>query len=462
MCCLLRRFPGLSFNVISNLNCLSKPFNTIIMKTIGNILKAILPLLFFTSGVLYAQVPSLQYWRPNDKRGLNVFEPSKSDTTSFQGMKIRIGGDFAMQFQSLNQSNDLDNLVELGSDFNLPTANLNVDVQLLDGVRMHLRSYLSSRNHNDFYIKGGYLRMDKLDFVKPGFLEGVMKFASITIGYDEFNYGDTHFRRSDNARAIFNPFNENYIMDAFSTEPFGEVTVQNKGFLALVGVTNGKLNQNVRVNDQSDNKPSFYGKLGYDKQINDDLRVRLTGSWYINKGETTGTWLYGGDRTGSRYYYVTYTQPDANGNVQGGNFDGRYNARFTKITALQINPFIKFKGLELFGVIERASGSNEFTTPQPDKEGAFTQLAGDIIYRFGQNEKFYVAARYNTISGKQLESATDNLEISRLNFAGGWYISKNILTKLEYLKQSYDGNAWTGRFAGAEFSGVMVEAVISF
>lgn len=140
MCCLLGRFPGLSFNVLSNLNCLSKPFNTIIMKTIGNILKAILPLLFFTSGVLYAQVPSLQYWRPNDKRGLNVFEPSKSDTISFQGMKIRIGGDFAMQFQSLNQSNDLDNLVELGSDFNLPTANLNVDVQLLDGVRMHLRS----------------------------------------------------------------------------------------------------------------------------------------------------------------------------------------------------------------------------------------------------------------------------------------------------------------------------------
>ena len=81
---------------------------------------------------------------------------------------------------------------------------------------------------------------------------------------------------------------------------------------------------------------------------------------------------------------------------------------------------------------------------------------------FGQNEKFYVAARYNTISGKQLESAIDNLEISRLNFAGGWYISKNILTKLEYLKQSYDGKGWTGRFAGAEFSGVMLEAVISF
>ena len=434
------------------------------MKTIGNILKAILPLMIlFSSGLLYAQVPSsLQYWRPNDKRGLNVVEPYKSDTTSFQGMKIRIGGDFAMQFQALNQSNDLGNLVELGSDFNLPTANLSVDVQLLDGVRMHIKSYLSSRNHNDFYMKGGYLRIDKLDFVKPGFLEGVMKYATLTIGYDEFNYGDAHFRRSDNARGIFNPFSENYIMDGFSTEPFGEIAVQNKGFLATVGVTNGKLNQKVVVDNTSDNKPSFYGKLGYDKQINEDLRVRLTGSWYINKGATTGTWLYGGDRTGSRYYYVLYTVPDANGVSQGGNFDGRYNARFTKITALQINPFIKFKGLELFGVIERASGSNEFTTPQPDKEGAFTQLAGDIVYRFGQNERFYVAARYNTIDGKQLESATDNLKISRVNVGGGWYLSKNILTKVEYLKQSYDGKGWTGRFAGAEFSGLMLEAIISF
>lgn len=432
------------------------------MKTVNNLLKTLLPVIFLAAGSLYAQNTSLQYWRPNDKRGLNVFEPNKGDTTLFTGMKIRVGGDFAMQFQSLNQSNDLNNLVELGSDLNLPTANLNIDVQLLDGVRMHLRSYLSSRNHNDFYIKGGYLRIDKLDFVKPGFMEGVMKYATLTVGYDEFNYGDAHFRRSDNARGIYNAFSENYIMDAFSTEPFGEIAVQSNGFLGLVGVTNGKLNQKVTVDANSDNKASFYGKLGYDKQLNDDLRVRLTGSWYINKGATTGTWLYGGDRTGSRYYYVLYTKPDAAGATQGGNFDGRYNARFTKITALQINPFIKFKGLEFFGVYERASGSNEFTTPQPDKEGAFTQLAGDVIYRFGQNERFYIAARYNTIKGKQLQSATEDLEISRMNFGGGWYLSKNILTKVEYLKQSYNGNGWTGRFAGAEFSGLMVEAVISF
>lgn len=432
------------------------------MKTFHKIQLVFIALTLIVINTTYAQQRGLQYFRPNDKNGLNVFEPSKEDTVIFDGLKVRVGGDFAMQFQGIRQSNTAGNLTKLGSDFNLPSANLNLDVQVLDGVRMHLRTYLSSRAHNESWIKGGYMQIDKLDFIKPEFLEGVMKYTSITIGLDEFNYGDAHFRRSDNARAIFNPFVGNYIMDAFSTEAFGEITVQKNGLLAVVGLTNGKLNQNVTVTDNTDNKPSFYGKLGFDKQLNEDFRVRLTGSWYINNGTSTGTWLYGGDRAGTRYYNVLYTLPDANGVAEGGPRDGRFNARFTKLTALQINPFIKFKGLEFFGIYELANGNNEFTQPQSDTEGGFTQLAAELLYRFGTNEKFYIGGRYNTVNGKMRESASENLDISRVNFGGGWYLSKNVLTKVEYMRQQYEGNAWTGRFAGAEFSGVMVEAVISF
>lgn len=172
-------------------------------------------------------------------------------------------------------------------------------------------------------------------------------------------------------------------MDAFSTEPFAEVAVQNKGLLAVVGVTNGKLNQSVVVNSQSNNKPSFYGKVGLDRLVNDDLRVRLTGSCYINHGTTTGTWLYGGDRPGSRSYNVMYTLPDSLGKTEGGNFDGRFNARFTKLTAWQVNPFVKFKGLEIFGVYEVSDGSAAFGEPQTDKEGSYTQMGAEAIYRFG-------------------------------------------------------------------------------
>ncbi|GAA5033540.1 hypothetical protein GCM10011506_25950 [Marivirga lumbricoides] len=413
---------------------------------------------------------ALQYFRPVGQDGVNVFETPKLDTVPYEGLKVRVGGDFAMQFQALDHSNTADNLVDLGSDFNLPTANLNLDVQLYDGVRMHLRTYLSAKHHNEAWIKGGHLQMDKLDFIREGFLEGLMQYTTITIGLDEFDYGDAHFRRSDNARTIYNPFVGNYIMDAFSTEAFGQVTLQNNGWLAVVGLTNGKLNQNVTLSANSDNKPSFYGKLGYDQQLNTDLRVRLTGSWYINNGTTSGTWLYGGDRAGSRYYNILKTEaiaadPD-NGIVavpsEATDFDGRYNPRFAKLTALQINPFIKFKGLEFFGIYELANGNNEFTAPTADEEGSFTQLAGELLYRFGAEEQFYVGGRYNTVKGKTRESATEDLEISRVNIGAGWFLTDNIITKLEYVNQEYKGDAWTGRFAGGEFKGIVIEAAISF
>lgn len=421
----------------------------------------LLPICLFSIGLM-AQQTKLQYYRSNDQNGLNVFETSKTDILTFDGVKVKVGGDFAMQFQSINQSNDADNLVDLGTNFNLPSANLNLDAQLIDGVRMHLKVYLSSQNHEESWVKGGHIQIDKLDFVKPGFMEGLMQYTTITIGLDEFNYGDAHFRRTDNARAIFNPFVGNYIMDAFSTEAFGEVTVQNNGLLAVVGLTNGKLNQSVVVTDQSDNKPSFYGKLGFDKQLDSDLRVRLTGSIYTNQGTTTGTWLYGGDRSGARYYNVLHTQPDIDGNSEGRAFEGRYNSRFKKLTAIQINPFVKFKGLEFFGIYELASGNDKIIQPVSDKEGSFTQLAAELIYRFGTNEKLYLGGRYNTVYGKTRESASGDLKINRINVGGGWFLSKNIVMKVEYVNQKYTGNAWTGRFAGAQFDGFNIEAAISF
>lgn len=324
------------------------------MKTNLNVVKSIsLAAFLLVAGVAQAQQAPMQYYRTNDKDGINVFEPSKVDDGTFDGLKVRVGGDFAMQFQGLSQSNTAGNLVKLGSDFNLPSANLNLDVQLYDGMRMHLRTYLSSAHHNESWIKGGYMQIDKLNFIREGFLENIMQYTTITIGLDEFNYGDAHFRRSDNARALYNPFIGNYIMDAFSTEAFGEVTVQNNGLLLVLGVTNGKLNQNVTLSPSSDNKASFFGKVGYDKQLNEDLRVRLTGSWYTNHGTTTGTWLYGGDRAGSRYYKVMNVAADPNAvppvPAQASDFDGRFNARFTKLTAIQVNPFIKYQALSSLG-----------------------------------------------------------------------------------------------------------------
>ncbi|MEP2026601.1 MAG: hypothetical protein ABJH98_02000 [Reichenbachiella sp.] len=431
------------------------------MKTSQNLnfIVFILTMLWMTP--VFAQTP-IQYYRPDGQPGLNVFETSKTDTVVYDGLKVKVGGDFAMQFQSINQSNDADNMTELGSNLNLPTANLNLDVQLEDGLRMHLRTYLSARHHEEAWVKGGYLQMDNLNFVSDGFLSGFMEVATIRVGMDEFNYGDAHFRRTDNGRATYNPFVGNYIMDAFSTEAFFEVNLQKNGLIGVLGVTNGKLNQNVTVNDNTDNKLSFFGKLGYDNQINDDLRFRLTGSWYINKGATTGTYLYGGDRAGSRYYKVTdyftgETDPNSGAPiVSSSDFGGRFNARYSEITAIQFNPFVKYKGLEFFGIYEIASGGG-------DGEGSMTQVAGEAIYRLGQNEQFYLGGRYNMVKGNTVDGAPD-LEIKRFNFGGGWFLTKNVVTKLEYVNQTYGGEGYEGnaQFQGAEFKGFVIEAAISF
>jgi len=393
----------------------------------------------------------LQYDRIPGKDGLNVFETKKEDTIKFEKLHVRLGGDFAMQFQLLSQTNSLDSLVELGNDFNLPTANLNIDVQLYDGIKLHLRLYLSSKNHEEAWVKGGHLQMDKLDFIKEGFLGSFMEIATIRIGLDEFNYGDAHFRRSDNARTIYNPFVSNYIMDSFSTEAFGELTLQKNGLLGVIGITNGKLNQSVKKTPTTDNKISFFGKIGYDKQLDEDLRLRLTGSWYINKGTSTGNMIYGGDRAGSRYYNILETLDG-----DASNFEGRFNPRFTQLTALQFNPFVKYRGLEFFGIYELALNGSDVGN------GSFTQFAAEALYRFGDTEQFYVGGRYNSVSGESVEDGPTS-EVNRVNIGGGWFMTKNVMIKAEYVSQKYKNDGWTGsKYEGAEFDGLNLEAVIGF
>ncbi|MBN1599737.1 MAG: hypothetical protein JW894_15685 [Bacteroidales bacterium] len=401
-------------------------------------------------GELKAQ-NNLQYLRPSGKDGLNVFEDPKADTILYERFKVRIGADFALQFQAINHTTGSvnDTLVELGNNFNLPTANLNLDVQLADGLRVHIRTYLSSRHHNEAWVKGGHVQVDKLDFISKGFLENVMKYISIRAGLDEINYGDAHFRRTDNARAIYNPFAGNYIMDAFSTEAFSELYFQGKGLIGMLAISNGKLNQSVVKAPGTDYKPSFYGKLGYDNNFTNDFRFRLTGSWYINNADTR-KYIYGGDRGGSRYYNVMETTNDES------DFSGRFNPGFNQLTAIQINPFINFKGLEFFGIAEFAKGGSE------DDNEDFIQLAGELLYRFGRNEKFYVGGRYNLVTGRNTEDDPTQ-EISRINAGGGWFITNNVVVKIEYLQQAYSGDGWSGTvYEDGKFNGLMFETSIGF
>ncbi|MAN27775.1 MULTISPECIES: hypothetical protein [Mesonia] len=399
---------------------------------------------------------NLDNFRYPDKRGVNVFESPKDTTNTFHGVDVRVGGSFALQYQYIeNENAGLTGyeIKEAGSNFNLATANMDLDVALYDGVRMHLRTYLSSRHHHEPYVKGGYLQIDKLDFIKPGFLEDLMQYTTIKVGHMENNYGDAHFRRSDNAQALYNPFIGNLIMDAFTTEVGAEVYYRRDGFIGMVGFTNGKLNQSVEEDETGKTGgASFLAKLGYDKQVNDDLRLRLTGSLY-NTGYVPHSYLYSADRAGARYYGVMQALESDGDDFRASRYDPKL---MNKITAVMINPFVKYGGLEFFGTVEMAKGKASYETD----ERTTMQYAGELIYRFGADENIYVGGRYNLVDAEDISG--EDVTIDRFQVAAGWFMTRNILLKAEYVIQNYNDFGATSIFNEGKFDGAMVEAVISF
>lgn len=430
------------------------------MKTLKKISIALI--LISIPWMSHAQFKDMQYWRPYDQRGINVFEVPKADTVDYSGVAVRVGGAFTQQFQALEHSNEatpidvdgtnVNELIDVGPGFNLATANLNLDVQLADGVRMNVITYLSARHHPEAWVKGGYLQVDKVPFLKSQFLDNIFEYVRLRIGHMEINYGDTHFRRTDNANAMYNPFVGNYIMDAFTTEIGAEVYFLKDNFLAMIASSGGEIQGGITNPDRR--SPAFYGKIGYDSQISDDLRFRLTGSFYTTTSSVNNT-LYAGDRAGSRYYLV---MENVNASTSSNFTSGRFNPNFRDdVTSFMVNPFVKIGGLELFGVAEWSKGS----LSSEDENRDWSQYGGEAIYRFLPYEQLYVGLRYNTLSGP-LPFSTDDVNINRLQVGGGWFITKNILMKAEYVTQTYSDFAPSSIYHEGQFDGLMLEATVAF
>lgn len=126
-----------------------------------------------------------------------------------------------------------------------------------------------------------------------------------------------------------------------------------------------------------------------------------------------------------------------------------------------INPFVKFKGLELFGTYEMSQGRNagEFAADADNRE--FSQLAGEVVYRFLAREQLFVAGRYNKVSGTPA-GYTSEVSVDRTQIALGWYTTPNMMVKLEYVSQNYNDFDSNDYRSGGKFSGLMLEAAIAF
>jgi hypothetical protein len=441
------------------------------MKTLINKISVAVLVLLSTSAI----GQKIQYFRPNDKAGLNVFETSKQDTVPFNGLAVKVGGFFSQDFQALKHENNAtpkigtdgvnaNQLIALKNGFNLAMANLTIDAQLSDGIRLNLTTYLSSRHHEEAWVKGGYIQFDKLLFLKSDLVNSLMENITIKVGDFDVDYGDAHYRRTDGGNTFHNPFIENYIMPDFATEIGGEILYQSKGgFLLSGGITNGQLNPTVvdpsavdpKTGKRNVTAPAFYGKLGVDRQFTSDLRFRLTGSIYSNKSNTSNT-LFNGDRTGSHYFFI---MENTVATTDGNAFSGRLNPGFSQqVKTIMINPFLKYKGLELFGTYEAAKGR---TIKETSMRKA-TQGAVDLLYRFpAEKENFWIGGRYSTVKAAMAGNPND-VTVNRMVGSFGWFMTKNVMAKIVYVNQEYKNFLPTDIRSGGKFHGLMIEASVGF
>ena len=415
------------------------------------------------------------------------FEPEK-DTSSFSGKpEVSFAVDLSFYYQGISQAWNASKYAshvdgnafsttatgtsggDTESALSLPSANFDINAKIMSGFNVKLQTMLASHHHNETYVKGGYATIDNLDFIAPGFLSGFMKDATIKIGVNDINYGDDQYRRTDNANVMKNPFINNLAVDAADQGTHIEVLYRIPAIssFAVVGITNGQANpQDTAETDSYDTSSSryaLYGKIGFDHEYNDDLRIRITESIYnienVNRQD-----LYLGDKSGNVIRNVYGT---ANSNVLSQGWDPtrnyvKYNGvkQYTSapdLLASKTNFFLKYKDTEFYGMYEIMDAEDTM-----GKSIKVNHYAVDLVQRF-YNDKFWVAGRYENVVQEYKDDYNDlgDAELTQWQATLGWFLSKNAVAKLEYIDQKREKFS-IYRDGKADFSGFMVNAALSF
>lgn len=367
--------------------------------------------------------------------------------------KARFGMDFGLRYQALHHKNDnsLQPISKLSYGFTNANGNANADFELSEGITTYIESYLSSEHHREMWMKEGYLFVDKLEMLNSPRVNEIMNFLSFKAGQMEINYGDYHLRRTDNGKAVRNPFIGNYIIDANTTEIAVESMLDLDHWEALIGVSGG-----TTKGDTNDNHDyGKYSKLAYDTGLVDNKLFRISGSIYSvnhagNPKLTTQNYLYSGNRSGSPYAGLFDAKTDAGQVLPNTSQD---------LMAYVFNILFKYKNTELFldYDVVQDSDPDGADTPVRDKE-AWAQYAVDLKYNF--SEKFYSALRYNIADHLKKQNKSSNEYVGRSQLALGYFLTSSISMKIEYAYQKY--YRFEDKFKGGSFSGAILEGAVSF
>ena len=388
-------------------------------------------------------------------------------------MDLYMGLDTVGRFQWLSQGHVADTV---GSDstlsgplspgFQTAYGNFSFLADFEQDMEVYFNVFIADSPHPD-KLQGdeGYLLIRRLpdSLGETPRLRSLFDNVDIKAGQFELDFGDAHYRRSLNAAVQHNPLIGNYVVDPRAAEIGLELSSDEGRFPVnwLIGVGSGGEAQDFQKNHAL----SLHGKLwGHPVE-----RLRTSSSIYwVDHSDTptsSRTNMFRTNRSGGAYAGVL-----DNGISPGDVFPvaGQH------VLATQFDATWEDDPVELYGHLGWVQDSDNNGDTSGTPRSSWFYYATEGIYHF--TDRLYAAARYSGASALRLVSAASSSRdvnsgglVHRIQLGGGYWLTKTVLTKLEYVYQLYNGfDASGSQVSGVDawldpsFHGVLAEVSFAF
>jgi predicted porin len=322
--------------------------------------------------------------------------------------------------------------------------------------------YLSSRNHpSQTYGNEGYIVMrgvpENLQSLK--FLAPILSKVDIKAGHMLVDFGDAARHRSNNAIVQDNPLIGNFVIDPNIVSIGMQVASKPGRYGWLVGASNGTTTEDWNIG-----RGFAYNAKVYAVPVK-GLRTALS---FIATDQSdnptkaqggSSMQMFTGNRSGERYAGV----------LGGGQAPGNvFPQAGEKFSATQLDvTWDNGSPLKLYGHYGITQDKDINGTAAGTPEEKWNYYAADAKYEI--TPALYAAARYSSAQTDMLAGNTSNGIVDRIQVGGGFWLTKNLLMKVEYVQQKYSGfalgqmvNNGIQAWRDPEFSGVISEVSFSF
>lgn len=390
-------------------------------------------------------------------------------------MDLFMGLDTVGRLQYLTQRNVKDTVGgdsvlsgQLSPGFQTAFGNMSFLADFDNQLEVYFDVFIADRPHQD-QLQGdeGYMLLRRLPdgLGEAQLVQAIFDTVDIKAGQFELDFGDAHYRRSLNAAVQRNPLIGNYVVDPRDTEIGIEVSSDEGRFPInwLLGFGSGSDTEDFQKN----HGPSLHAKFwGYPlKQLRTSSSIYWVDQAKTPSGSSSRTNLFRANRSGGPYAGIL-DNSSAPGEV--------FPVTGKRVFATQADATWEGDPVELYGHFGWVQDSDNNGNLSGSPRTSWLYYAAEGSYHL--TPRLYGALRYSGAAAMRLVSAANSsLDVGsdglvhRIQIGGGYWLTKTVLLKGEYVYQLYSGFSSSGaQVSGVDvwrhprFQGVITEASFAF